>query len=262
MKSVLVKLGGSVITDKLYRQSIIKQLIYLSKNDYNVCVVHGGGKLISHYFGRLGIKSKFYEGLRITPVEALDVVMMVLVGKVNKDIVKDFNDMGVNAIGLCGGDGALIKSNKLVLNNEIDLGQVGTPIEVNQVLYEQLTALGYVLVIATIAIGDDGYYNVNADHTAAFVAREVKATHLIYVSDVDGVMNTNTNVLYSSLNRQKISELKEQSIITEGMLPKLHSCLDALENGVSKVMILNGKKPDSILEAVVHARCSGTEIVL
>ena len=262
MKSVLIKLGGSVITDNEYRKSIIQQLVKIKQEGYDLCIVHGGGKLISYYLNKLEIESKFYEGLRITPDEALDVVMMALVGKVNKDIVKDFNLFNVPVLGLCGGDGTFITAKKLVVNDKTDLGQVGVPIDVNKKLFNQLIELDYVLVIATIAWGDGGYYNVNADHTASFVAKSVGVDHLVFVSDVDGVLNPNTGHLYKELDNDNVQTLFNEGVITEGMLPKLYSCLDALDKGVKRVTILNGKTPDAIINAVINKEKPGTEIIL
>lgn len=262
MKNILVKLGGSVITDDAYRLSIIQQLVEIIRNGHNVTIVHGGGKLISYYLDRLGIKSEFHEGLRVTPQEALDVVMMTLIGKVNKDIVRDFNSLGIKAVGLSGGDGNLVTCQKLTLEDGYDLGQVGVPSGVNVEFYEELVKLGYAIVIATIGSGEEGYYNINADHTAAFVAQEVKADHLIYVSDVDGVLHPETKELFANLTPDMILNLKNKGIIMAGMLPKLHSCVEALENGVKRVSILNGKKQKAICDAVMLDKAPGTEIVL
>lgn len=261
MKNILVKLGGSVITDDAYRLSIISQLVEIIHHGHRVAIVHGGGKLISHYLDKLGIQSEFYQGLRVTTKEALDVVLMVLVGKVNKDIVKDFNSSGVKAVGLCGGDGNLITAKKLNLEDGYNLGQVGVPSGVNVELYKGLTDLGYALVIATIGAGEKGYYNINADHTAAFIAQEVKADHLIYVSDVDGVLHPETKELFTSLTPEQIENLKKEGIITAGMLPKLYSCVEALEKGVKRVTILNGKMFNSIQGAVLYDKTPGTEII-
>jgi acetylglutamate kinase len=262
MKNILVKLGGSVITDVSYRQTLIKQLIEIKNNGYNICIVHGGGKLISYYLEKLGIRSEFYEGLRITSDEVLEVVIMVLAGKVNKDIVKEFHQIGARAIGLCGGDGDFIKCKKLVLESGADLGNVGEPVEVNIELYETIKTSGDIMVVATIGIGPEGYYNINADHTAAFVAKELKMDHLIYVSDVDGVLNPQTRERFARLDTEKIDKLRTDGIITTGMLPKLSSCLDALKGGVSRVSIINGKTHNSIYDAVVNQKEPGTEIIL
>lgn len=261
MNNILVKLGGSVITDDSYRKSIVKQLVYLKDNGFNICIVHGGGKLISQYLDALNIKSSFHEGLRITSQEALEVAMMALIGKVNKDLVKDFNQFGTQAIGLCGGDGNLITCKKLILPDGSDLDRVGVPEAVNTKLFNQLVEICSVLVIATIAIGSDGYYNINADHTAAFVAQEVKVDHLIFVSDVDGVLHPETKEVYPELNQEKIESLTREGIITDGMLPKLNSCLQALDKGVSKVTILNGRRKDSIIEAAQGKELLATRII-
>lgn len=262
MKNVLIKLGGSVITDNEYRKSIIKQLVELKHHDCSVAIVHGGGKLISYYLSKLDIITEFYEGLRITSGDVLDVAMMVLVGKVNKDIVKELDACGLSAIGLCGGDGNLIKCKKMVLDEGPDLGYVGVPQKINVSLYNKLTELGYVLVISTIGIGTDGYYNINADHTAAFIAGQVQADHLIFVSDIDGVLHPDTKEVFVKLNESKIHRLQEQRIIKDGMLPKLYSCLDAVKHGVRRVSIINGMTPNSIVDTVVNEKHVGTEIVL
>lgn len=261
MKNVLVKLGGSVITDGSYRKSIVKQLVQLRDEGFNICIVHGGGKLISHYLNALNIKSEFHEGLRITSPEVLEVAMMALIGRVNKDLVKDFNQFGSQAIGLCGGDGNLVTCNKFILPGGQDIGMVGVPETFNKKLFDKLVDLGAVLVIATIAIGPEGYYNVNADHMAAFVAQEASVDHLVFVSDVDGVLHPQTKEVYVELSKEKIDSLTREGIITDGMLPKLNSCLQALDKGVSKVTILNGRREGSIIDAVIGKELIATRIV-
>ncbi|MEW5818983.1 MAG: acetylglutamate kinase [Cyanobacteriota bacterium] len=262
MKSVLIKLGGSVITDIAYRKSILRQVVELSNSGYSISIVHGGGKLITSYMDKLGIKSEYFEGLRITPDETLDVVMMVLIGKVNKDIVKDLTFMNVKALGLCGGDVNLINCKKLEVEAQIDLGKVGVPVAVNKEFYDQIILLGCIPVIATIALGNDSYYNINADHTAAFMAQELGVDHLIFVSDVDGVLHPETKERFELLDKEKIHYLKNEGIIKSGMLPKLQSCIEALEKGVSKVTILNGKKHNAIIDAITKEESVGTEILL
>jgi acetylglutamate kinase len=262
VKNILVKLGGSVITDVSYRQSIIKQLVSIKEAGYSVSVVHGGGKLISHYLEKLDVKAEFYEGLRVTTPEALDVVMMALLGKVNKDIVRDFNLLNVLAVGLSGGDARLIECQKLLLKDGYDLGRVAIPSGINTKFYEMLVDAGYVVIIATIGFGKDGYYNINADHTAAFVAGEVKADHLVFVSDVEGVMHPETGEVYRNLNENAVYDLKKQGVITSGMLPKLQSCFSALKKGVSRVSIINGKRECAIEKAVISCEQPGTEITL
>lgn len=262
MKNILVKLGGSVITDINYRAAILKQLVALKKEGYNFVIVHGGGKLISYYLDKLGIESSFYEGLRITSPEAMDVVMMTLVGKVNKDIVRELNVLGLPAVGISGGDASFIQSEKPVFDSGVDLGQVGIPVKINLDLYNCLTDAKYVIVVASVGAGEGGYYNVNADHSAAFIAQEINVDHLIYVSDIDGVFHPETGELFSELTEEKIEKLKHDGVITKGMLPKLYSCLESLKNGVSRVTILNGKTPDSIYNSAVNAKKIGTEILL
>lgn len=262
MKTLLIKLGGSIITDEEYRQTILKQLIELIDLGYKISIVHGGGKLISHYLERLSIKTEFIDGLRYTSPEILDIVMMTLIGKVNKDIVLDFKKLGVTAFGISSGDGDLIECSQKQPENGVDLGFIGEPKKFNFELYNKLVGLGYPLVIATVGIAKDSFYNINADFTAAYIAKEAKVDHLIYVSDVNGVLNLETKETYSKLNRAKILELKHAQIITEGMLPKLNSCLSALEGGVSRVSILSGKIYNSILDCATDKNISGTEIKL
>lgn len=262
MKKLLIKLGGSIITDEKYRQTILSQLIELKKLGYKISIVHGGGKLISHYLEKLNIKTEFIDGLRYTSPEILDIVMMTLIGKVNKDIVLDFKKLGTTAFGISSGDGDLVECCKKEFANGLDLGLIGQPKKFNLELYNKLVDLGYPLVIATVGISDESFYNINADFTAAYIAKEAKVDHLIFVSDVNGVLNPETKETYSELNKIKISELKNAGIITEGMLPKLNSCLEALEGGVSRVSILSGKIENSILGCATLKNLSGTEISL
>jgi acetylglutamate kinase len=262
MKNILVKLGGSVITEPDYRESIIDQLVKLQKMGYSISIVHGGGKLISYYLNKLEVESRFVDGLRVTTPEALEVVMMALIGKVNKDIVRSFNLKDAPAIGLCGGDGRLIESEKLLRSDGVDLGCVGKPSKINHVLYKIFIEAGYIPVIATIGFGKTGYHNINADHTAAFIAQEVKADKLVYVSDVQGVLNPENNETFEALTPQKVEDLKNQGIITSGMLPKLYACTEALKNGVGEVAIINGKVNNSILQYAIGQGAAGTIITL
>lgn len=259
MKNVVIKLGGSVVTDPSYRQSIVNQLFEVKKSGVNPILVHGGGKLITYYLDKLGIESEFVDGLRVTSEAARDVVLMAL-SKVNKDLVFDFNALGDNAIGLCGGDDSLIYGEKIVHSSGKDLGYVAQPKRINTKLLDQLTSLGYTLVISAIGVCSDGYYNINADHSAAFVAQALKADYLIYVSDVNGVMNPTTGETYTKLDSAKISKLKEQGVITAGMIPKLETCLASLNAGVSHVCILNGKIETSIVDYILHKQICGSEI--
>ena len=261
MKNVLIKLGGSVITDDSYRRSIVKQLIEIKQNNLNPCIVHGGGKLITYYMEKLGIKTEFFEGLRITNEQARDIVLMAL-SKVNKDLVYDFNSLGDLAIGICGGDANLIYGEKITHPSGKYLGYVATPTKVNTDFFKTITKLGYTIIISSIGLCEDGYYNINADHSAAIVAQQTKADHLIYVSDVSGVLHPETNEHYPVLTKEKIKSLQKEGIITAGMIPKLNSCLESLEKGVKNVCIINGKEKNSLCNYLINNKLAGTKINL
>jgi acetylglutamate kinase len=202
----------------------------------------------------------FEGGLRVTTEEVLDVVMMSLAGKVNKLIVKDFNDCGDLALGISGVDASLFRAEKLLSVTNIDLGFVGTPVSINIEAYKKLLSLQMTLVIATLGVSDCGILNINADHTAAFLAQQVQAEHLLFVSDVDGVLDPETSKTIPNINRAGFETLKAKGHITEGMIPKLCSCLDAVENGVKQVTIVNGRREGALFQTIVSQKNLGTII--
>lgn len=261
---VVVKLGGSLLTGSGLLKLIIAQIAAVQDRGHQVIVVHGGGKQIKHYLERLRIPSTFHKGLRITSAETMEVVQMVLSGLVNKEIVAEFGRQGFRAAGLCGGDGLSFIARKYQAsasdNEYIDYGFVGELTRGDPRLVNLLTSGGFVPVIACVAFGQDGaYYNVNADEMASAVGAYCQAEQLVFLTDVPGVYDADQNVI-PVLTRRQIRELRENGVISEGMLPKTRACERALEAGISKIHIVSGKETDSLRRVLLEDASLGTAI--
>jgi len=232
--------------------------------------VHGGGPQIGAVLKKMGIESKFRDGLRVTDAETIKVVEMVLAGSVNKRIVADFNNQGARAIGLCGKDGNLMRVSKLRrthcdadsnVESIIDFGFVGEPNSVDPVVLDMLASAGLIPVLAPVALGKDGEtYNVNADTFAGAIAGSIDAERLLFLTDVPGVLDEGGNLL-PELTVNQAKALIEDGTITGGMIPKVQTCIDALELGVEAVVIVNGKIPHAVLLELFTAHGAGTIIV-
>ncbi len=233
-------------------------------------IVHGGGPQISQVMERMGLKPKFIDGQRVTDEETMNVVEMVLVGSVNKSIVGLINKSGAKAVGLSGRDGNLIIAEKMKIYKYtgkdrppeiIDIGRVGKVKEVNPEVLLSLIEKDFVPVVAPVGTSPEGEaYNINADLVAGAIASALKAEKLIYISDVEGVKDEKGRLI-TSMKREEIEELIEKGIATGGMLPKLKSAKKALEAGVKKVHIINGKIPHSLLIELFTDEGVGTEIL-
>jgi len=234
-------------------------------------VVHGGGPQINRVLDRMGITSQFINGMRITDGETMDVVEMVLGGKVNKGIVAQINHQGGKAVGLSGKDGELILAEKLHMMVQpdadkppeiIDTGLVGKVNRINPAIIHTLSDKGFIPVIAPVGVGVSGEtYNINADLVASKVAGALAAGRLIFLTDVDGVMDGSKNLI-SSIDAANIKKMVDDKVIVGGMIPKIEYALDALNSGVGKVQIINGTKRHSLLLELFTDRGIGTEVTV
>ena len=273
-KVFVVKYGGSAMTREHLRESFAKDVVLLRYVGINVVIVHGGGPQISETLERFGIKPKFVGGMRKTDEETMHVVEMVLSGDINKDIVALINRHSgekVYAVGISGRDGKLLRAIKLNKEKyfgelglpvpEEDVGYVGEVVGVNSELINSLMEKNFIPVIAPVGVGDRGEaYNINADMAASEIARHLKAEKLIFLTDTEGVKDERGNLI-PSLSEGKARELVEKGVIREGMIPKVRSALRALEGGVRKVHIVDGRVQHSLLLEIFTQEGIGTEIV-
>jgi acetylglutamate kinase len=230
-----------------------------------VVVVHGGGPEINEFLGKRGKKSHFVNGLRVTDDETIDVVQMVLAGKVNKDIVSLIDKNGGQAVGLCGIDADLLKAKKMLSGDGSDLGYVGEITEVNDNIINNCLSGGYIPVISTIALGqEDGkVYNINADLAAAKISIKMKAEKFILITDVPGVLRDpkDESSLISELNVEDIDGLIKKKVISGGMIPKVNCCIEALKGGVRRTHIIDGRIDHSLLLEIFSNEGVGTMIL-
>jgi acetylglutamate kinase len=268
-KTFVIKYGGSTMEEERVRRSFALDVVLLKYIGLNPVVVHGGGPQIGEMLTKIGKKSEFIEGMRVTDHETMEIVEMVLVGKVNKQIVSLINQQGGKAVGLSGKDGGLLLAEKMRLRKasssekgqeEIDIGMVGEVKVVRPEVIQALEKEGFIPVIAPIGVGESGEtYNINADLVAGKVASALKAEKLILLTDVEGVLDGEKN-LVSTLSFSEAREMIEKKIISSGMIPKVRCCLDALEEGVSKTHIINGTVEHAILLEIFTDVGIGTQI--
>jgi len=266
-RTLVIKYGGHAMRDHDLQQGFALNIVLLKYIGINPVIVHGGGPQIGTMLSQLGIDSEFKQGLRVTDEATMDVVEMVLVGRVNKNIVNLINLNGGQAVGLSGKDGGLIKSRKLemVISKKdappeiIDLGRVGEVVSIQTRLIRSLERDGFIPVIAPVGVDEQGQtYNINADSVAAAVATSLEAKRLILLTDVPGVMADDR--LVSSLTRQEVLAGIEQGSITGGMIPKVNCGLQAVEAGVEKAHIIDGRVENSLLLELFTRAGVGTEI--
>lgn len=247
-KTVVVKYGGNAMVNEDLKDAVMSDIVLMQLVGINVVLVHGGGPEISGMLKKIGKESRFVGGLRVTDGETVDIVQMVLAGKVNKDLVQLLERHNGRAIGLCGLDGSMIKAKKLAAQE--DLGFVGEITEVNTEIISRSTANGYVPVIATVAGGENGkVYNINADIAAARIAAEMGAEKLILMTDIRGLLRDkdDESTVIPLVNVSDVPKLQNQGIIGGGMIPKVDCCVEAVRRGVSRANILDGRIPHSIL---------------
>ncbi|SMC65093.1 acetylglutamate kinase [Papillibacter cinnamivorans] len=263
-KTVVVKYGGNAMISEELRQAVISDIVLLSLVGIRVVVVHGGGPEISDMLKKIGKPSRFVNGLRYTDGETMDVVQMVLCGKVNKDLVATINRMGGKALGLCGMDGGMMKAVKLQ-DGENDYGLVGEITEVCPNPVTDALEKGYIPVISTVALGIDAEtaYNINADTAAAKLAVALKAEKLILLTDVRGLLRDpkNEETLLHVVQVSSVPGLVKDGIIGGGMIPKVDCCVEAVRCGVERTHILDGRIPHSILIEMLSDEGIGTMIL-
>lgn len=267
--TIVVKYGGHAMGDEQMARQFARDMVLLEQSGVNPVVVHGGGPQIGAMLNRLGIKSEFAAGLRITDRDTLEVVEMVLAGLINKQIVGFINNAGGRAIGLCGKDGNMVTARKMTrsmvdpsshIETVVDLGFVGEPEKVDTAVLEAVLGRELIPVLAPVANGSDGEtYNINADTFAGAVAGKLKAKRLLLLTDVPGVLDKNKNLI-KELKIDQIHGLIADGTISGGMIPKVETCIEALEQGVEGVVILDGKVPHAVLLELLTDHGSGTLI--
>jgi len=262
-KTMVIKYGGSAMIDPKLKENVIQDIVLMKYVGINPVVVHGGGKHITDLMKRLGKEAVFLDGLRVTDKETMNITEMVLTGAVNKEIVSLLNLHGAKAVGISGKDGMLIEAKKKGINENKDYGFVGEITNVNPKILEVLDREGFVPVVSPICFSEEGHtYNINADNVAGEIAGALKASKLILLTDVRGVCQQkgDDSTLIPSLKISDLQSLKEKDIITEGMLPKIDSCIKAFEKGVEKIHIIDGRILHSILLELFTEKGIGTQI--
>lgn len=259
-KTIVVKYGGNAMVNDKLKDAVMTDLVLLSLVGIRVVLVHGGGPEISEMLKKIGKESKFIGGLRYTDEETMDIVQMVLGGKVNKDLVRHLQQDGGRAIGLCGVDGGMIKAKKMC-EAGVDLGLVGEITEVDTAPIEDALSGGYIPVIATVAAGENGeVYNINADTAAARIAAALGAAKLMLLTDTRGLLRdkNDENTLIPAVNVSDVPNLIRQGIISGGMIPKVDCCVEAVRRGVTSANIIDGRAPHSILVEMFSDEGIGT----
>ena len=267
-KTMVIKYGGNAMTDPALQADFAEDVVLLKLVGMNPVVVHGGGPQIETALNRLGKKGEFIQGMRVTDAETMAVVEMVLVGHVNKEVVGYLNQHGGKAIGLCGKDGTLLLAKKLlqeVVNEaghceQIDIGYVGDVVKVNTDLISVFEKGGYLPVIAPVGVGPDGEsYNINADVVAGRVAAALNAEKLILLTDTPGVLDADKKLI-PNISVAEMHRLIAEEAITGGMIPKVACCADALQDGVKKAHIIDGRVEHAVLLEIFTDIGIGTEI--
>ncbi len=269
-KQVVIKYGGHAMGDFELSTAFARDIALLKQSKLNPIIVHGGGPQIGRMLEKMGIKSEFSDGLRITDEKTIEIVEMVLAGSINKQIVAMINQQGEKAIGLCGKDGNMVvakKTSKKIIDPNsnikkiIDLGFVGEPDKIDCSVINMLASSEMIPVIAPVAAGNDGHtYNINADIFAGAIAGALKAKRLLFLTDVVGVLDKDNNLI-PKLTIKRAKTLIKDGTIHGGMIPKVQTCFEALENGVEGVVILNGKIEHAILIELFTEYGAGTLIV-
>jgi acetylglutamate kinase len=261
-KTFVVKYGGAAMVDERLKAQVMQDIVLLRTVGIKPVLVHGGGKEVSEVMQRMGLQPRFAGGLRVTDAETMEIVEMVLAGTTNKGIVSLIHCAGGKAVGLSGKDGNLLVARKLTPGGN-DIGYVGEVTQVNAEVIEVLAAAGYIPVISSVAIGEDGEsYNVNADHAAGAIAAALCAEKLIVLTDVPGVLANlkDPTSLISEMSVAQAEELLRNGKAESGMAPKLEACITALRSGVQRAHIIDGRQPHAILMEVFTDHGVGTMI--
>ena len=266
-KTFVIKFGGNAMVDPALSHSFALDIILLNYVGIRPVIVHGGGPQIGEFMDRLGMETKFVDGLRVTDKNTIEIVEMVLVGKINKEIVGHINQNGGKAVGLSGKDGNLLMAEKIWLKDKndplkkVDIGMVGEVKSVNPNVINTLDTAQFIPVIAPLGAGEDGEtYNINADTAAGEIASALKAEKLILLTDVEGVKDKNDNLL-STLTEQETEKSIETGAISDGMIPKVNCCCKALDKGVGKAHIIDGRVEHAVLLEIFTDVGIGTQIV-
>jgi acetylglutamate kinase len=263
-KTIVIKYGGNAMINEELKNAVIRDIVLMNCVGIKVVVVHGGGPEINDFLNKIGKESEFVNGLRVTDEETVEVVQMVLAGKVNKDLVALIDKNGGKAVGLCGIDADLLKAKKTVQPDGSDIGYVGEIVEVNDSIIEHCLNGGYIPVISTVALGqDDGkVYNINADLAAAKISIKLKAEKFILLTDVPGLLMNpqDESTIISQLEEKDIEQLIEDKIISGGMIPKINCCREAVKGGVRRTHIIDGRVTHSLLLEVFSNEGVGTMI--
>jgi acetylglutamate kinase len=268
-KTVVVKYGGHAMGDDTLAAAFARDIVLMRQVGINVIVAHGGGPQIGAMLDRVGVKSEFIDGLRVTTTEAVEVVEMVLSGQVNKSIVAQITSEGGRAVGLSGKDGGLIRVKKLVrtkkepdssIEKVLDLGFVGEPEQVDPYILEAMSDKGIIPVVAPIGWDADGStYNINADTVAGTLAGALNASRLLMLTDVSGVLDK-SGALMPELTVAQCQNLQKDGTISGGMIPKVETCIDAVKQGVEGAVIIDGRVPHGVLLELFTEHGSGTLI--
>lgn len=261
-KVIVVKYGGSAMVDEALKEQVIQDVTLLKLVGFKPIIVHGGGKEISKWVGKVGMEPEFVNGLRVTDEATMELAEMVL-GKVNKELVQLVQGLGVRAIGISGKDGGLLKVKKKYAGGE-DIGFVGEVKEVDADILYDLLEKDFLPIVCPVGLDDKFYtYNINADDAACAIARAMHAEKLAFLTDIEGVYKDpkDPDTLISELRVSEAHKLMEEGYIGGGMLPKLNNCIDAIENGVSRVHILDGRIPHCLLLEIFTNKGIGTAIL-
>ena len=266
-KTFVVKYGGHAMGDARLARNFAEDIVLLKAVGINPVVVHGGGPQIGAMLARVGVQSEFVDGLRVTTKETAEIAEMVLSGAINKELVSWIGQAGGSAIGISGKDGGFVKATKLRRTNRdpdsnieriIDLGYVGEPKKVDRSVVDMISAAGMIPVIAPIGVGDDGAtYNINADTMAGAVASALRAARLFLLTDVPGVLDKQGELL-TDLDPAKIQALVDEGTISGGMIPKLETCVKAVQEGVDAAVVLDGRIPHAMLLEIFTSKGAGT----
>ena len=264
---IVIKYGGNAMADADLVESFCNDIVFLKQSGLKPVIVHGGGPQIGSMLERLGIKTKFESGMRITDENTLGVVEMVLAGRINKNIASKINSAGGKAVGVSGKDGSMIIAEKLTkqknsgesnIEKIIDLGYVGFPKKINNEIIETLINNDFIPVIAPLGLGVDGKtYNINADTAAGAIASSLKSKRLLILTDVEGVLDSNKN-LVEEVNEEKIKEMIISGEVSGGMIPKINTCLDSVNNGVEAAVIVDGRVKHAVLLELFTDHGAGT----
>ena len=265
-KTVVIKYGGSAMADEEIKNEFIKDVVLMKYVGINPVIIHGGGPEINSMLEKVGKKTQFVEGNRVSDKETVEIAEMVLSAKLNKGITADINNHGGKAVGLSGKDGDLILTKKKYIekdNETIDIGYVGEVVKINPELINILIKNDYIPVISSIGTDKDGNtYNINADYVAGEIAGVLEAFRLMFLTDVDGILRDSENkqTLIPEITKDEVLDLIRDETISGGMLPKVNTCLNAIDRGVKNVIILNGKVKHSIILELFTSEGFGTMI--